>query len=326
MLICPLTGGGPYISSSVMLPASSQSSNNVPSAYQTNNSHYKEDAGFYQNVTARFRQANGAGSNVGHHGVPPNGGVVGFRPSSQAMGGGISSVTNGASNSGAYSRNSRDELQNRNSYSRSLSGNGGDHPLQHKSPKTQELEEFAAKFEGYQKQRSRRNLQQPTPMLDQLTRESCQGAAVNFSSWLPANTAEHQLTALETNLLKLVQRNDSITRRGSNAATTISEDSSSGRESVTTVISNCSNETLKYTDRHSSCETLRFSENGDIGSHSGGHGELLTASSAAAHNGDEDVINSGGFTLSRDYCDEQYSDGAGLELARNRIAGMSEDR
>ena len=34
-----------------------------------------------------------------------------------------------------------------------------------------ELEEFAAKFEGYQKQRSRRNLQ-PTPMLDQLAREN----------------------------------------------------------------------------------------------------------------------------------------------------------
>jgi hypothetical protein len=317
-----------------MLPASSQSSNNnnVPGAYQTSNSHYKEDAGFYQNVTARFRQANGGGngSSVGHHGVPPNGAVIGFRPSSQAMGGGISSVMNGGSTSGAYSRNSRDELQNRNSYSRSLSGNGGDHPLQHKSPKTQELEEFAAKFEGYQKQRSRRNLQQPTPMLDQLTRESCQAAAVNFSSWLPANTAEHQLTALETNLLKLVQRNDSITRRGSNAAATISEDSSSGRESVTTVISNCSNETLKYTDRHSSCETLRFSENGDMGAghnNGGGHGELLTAAAVAANNVDEDVINSGGVTLSRDYCDEQYSDGAaGLELARNRIAGMSEDR
>ena len=40
----------------------------------------------------------------------------------------------------------------------------------HKSPRTQELEEFAAKFEGYQKQRTRRLAAQPTPMLDQLAR------------------------------------------------------------------------------------------------------------------------------------------------------------
>ena len=40
----------------------------------------------------------------------------------------------------------------------------------HKSPRTQELEEFAAKFEGYQKQRTRRLAVQPTPMLDQLAR------------------------------------------------------------------------------------------------------------------------------------------------------------
>ena len=165
----------PYISSSVTLPA-------------------KEDLGFYQNLSGRFRQS-------------------------------------------AY----RTREEQRASFSRQAE--------MHKSPKTQELEEFAAKFEGYQKQRSRRNLQ-PTPMLDQLAREN------QAQFWL--NNPDH-LSPLESNLLKLVQRTDSINRR------TISDDSSSGRESVTTVISNCSSETLKYTDRHSSSETLRYSEPGDAG-------------------------------------------------------------
>ena len=39
-----------------------------------------------------------------------------------------------------------------------------------------------------------------------------------------------------------------------------SEESSSGRESVTTVISNSSSETIKLSEKHSSSETLRFSE------------------------------------------------------------------
>ena len=172
----------PYISSSVTLPA-------------------KEEAGFYQNVSGRFRQQ------------PP------------------------------MPTNYRQDQ--RSSFSRQAE--------LHKSPRTQELEEFAAKFEGYQKQRSRRNLQPPTPMLDQLAREN--------QFWLSGNPPEN-LSPLETNLLKLVQRTDSVSRRGP-----VSEDSSSGRESVTTVISNCSSETLKYTDRlndrHSSSETLRYSEPGE---------------------------------------------------------------
>ena len=71
----------------------------------------------------------------------------------------------------------------------------------HKSPRTQELEEFAAKFEGYQVQRTRRLAAQPTPMLDQLARET------NNQFWL---TNPEQLSSLETSLLRLVQRNDSI--------------------------------------------------------------------------------------------------------------------
>ena len=71
----------------------------------------------------------------------------------------------------------------------------------HKSPRTQELEEFAAKFEGYQVQRTRRLAAQPTPMLDQLARET------NNQFWL---TNPEQLNSLETSLLRLVQRNDSI--------------------------------------------------------------------------------------------------------------------
>ena len=115
----------------------------------------------------------------------------------------------------------------------------------HKSPRTQELEEFAAKFEGYQKQRTRRLATQPTPMLDQLARET------NNQFWL-ANT--EQLSSLETSLLRLVQRNDSRARA------LFSDESSSGRESVSTVISNSSSETLRLSERHSSSETLKWTE------------------------------------------------------------------
>lgn len=89
----------------------------------------------------------------------------------------------------------------------------------HKSPRTQELEEFAAKFEGYQKQRTRRLAAQPTPMLDQLARwgkdrvESSNSLTLretNNQFWL-ANA--EQLSALETNLLRLVQRTDSTRAR-----------------------------------------------------------------------------------------------------------------
>jgi hypothetical protein len=299
---------GPYISSSVMLPASSggqpnlQSGSGLQQPSQQGGHHSpKDETGFYQNVTARFRQAN----------VPPPASITGFRQSSQAM-------SNGSINSTSYSRNSRDEQFNRNSYSRNIGS--ADH-LQHKSPKTQELEEFAAKFEGYQKQRSRRNLQQPTPMLDQLARESQVAAgAVNFSKWLPASTGDHQLTALETNLLKLVQRNDSFTRRASGSSgvgngsgcNAFSEDSSSGRESVTTVISNCSNETLKYTDRHSSCETLRFSDNGDqqIGGcaeMANNGGDPVDSGVGGDHEwlGGEDMVNKNPHeAVTSEYCDE----------------------
>ena len=121
----------------------------------------------------------------------------------------------------------------------------------HKSPRTQELEEFAAKFEGYQKQRTRRLATQPTPMLDQLARET------NNQFWL-ANT--EQLNSLETSLLRLVQRNDSISLSTSRARALFSEESSSGRESVSTVISNSSSETIKLSEKHSSSETLKWSE------------------------------------------------------------------
>merc|ERR1719266_2178950 len=144
----------------------------------------------------------------------------------------------------------------------------------HKSPRTQELEEFAAKFEGYQKERTRRLAAQPTPMLDQLARET------NNQFWL-ANA--EQLSMLETSLLRLVQRTDSTRAR-----TMVSDgDTSSGRESVTTVISTSSSETVKWQagerrgcactcncsqprsacscactcqERHSSSETLRWEE------------------------------------------------------------------
>ena len=79
----------------------------------------------------------------------------------------------------------------------------------HKSPRTQELEEFAAKFEGYQVQRTRRLAAQPTPMLDQLARET------NNQFWL---TNPEQLSSLETSLLRLVQRNDSISTSRARAA------------------------------------------------------------------------------------------------------------
>ena len=123
----------------------------------------------------------------------------------------------------------------------------------HKSPRTQELEEFAAKFEGYQKQRTRRLATQPTPMLDQLARET------NSQFWLQTNP--DQLSTLESSLLRLVQRNDSINT--SRARALFSDDNSSGRESVTTVISNSSSETIKFNERHSSSETLRYCDGDD---------------------------------------------------------------
>ena len=127
-----------YISASVTLPAS------------------KEDLGFYQNVTGRFRQ-------------PPAG--------------------------AARQR----EEQQRASFSRQAAE-------LHKSPKTQELEEFAAKFEGYQKQRSRRALQ-PTPLLDQLARDH------QAQFWFNGAADLAHLSPLESNLLRLVQRTDSVSRR-----------------------------------------------------------------------------------------------------------------
>ena len=117
----------------------------------------------------------------------------------------------------------------------------------HKSPRTQELEEFAAKFEGYQKARTRRLAAQPTPLLDQLARET------NSQFWLGTNP--EQLSTLESSLLRLVQRNDSI-NTCNRARVLFSDDNSSGRESVTTVISNSSSETIKLNERHASSETL----------------------------------------------------------------------
>ena len=39
-----------------------------------------------------------------------------------------------------------------------------------------------------------------------------------------------------------------------------SDDNSSGRDSVTTVISTCSNETLKYTDNRPEPDNLKYSD------------------------------------------------------------------
>ena len=81
----------------------------------------------------------------------------------------------------------------------------------------------------------------------------------NNQFWL-ANA--EQLSALETSLLRLVQRTDSTRHRG-----LVSDgDTSSGRESVTTVISNSSSDTLRQ-ERHSSSETLRWGgeEEGEVG-------------------------------------------------------------
>merc|ERR1719285_1088592 len=168
----------------------------------------------------------------------------------------------------------------------------------HKSPRTQELEEFAAKFEGYQKQRTRRLAAQPTPMLDQLARET------NNQFWL-ANA--EQLSVLETSLLRLVQRTDSTRAR-----TMLSDgDTSSGRESVTTVISTSSSETVKWQagerrgcacscncsqprstcscvctcqERHSSSETLRWEEEE-------GMREAVRRVASTASNGSENNFN-----------------------------------
>ena len=134
----------------------------------------------------------------------------------------------------------------------------------HKSPRTQELEEFAAKFEGYQKQRTRRLAQtQPTPMLDQLARET------NNQFWLSAQP--DQLTSLESSLLRLVQRNDSIT--GGRAHMFTDETLVSGRESVATVLSTSSSDcTIKFNERHCSSETLKYYDPGD-----NDNGAVLTA-------------------------------------------------
>ena len=93
----------------------------------------------------------------------------------------------------------------------------------------------------------------------------------NNQFWL-ANA--EQLSALETSLLRLVQRTDSTRHRG-----LVSDgDTSSGRESVTTVISNSSSDTLRQ-ERHSSSETLRWGgeeegEGGERGRIQGGELEL----------------------------------------------------
>ena len=128
----------------------------------------------------------------------------------------------------------------------------------HKSPRTQELEEFAAKFEGYQKQRTRRMATQPTPLMDQLARETA-GGQTHAQLWQLAHPEQLlQLSTLETNLLRLVQRNTDSRHRG--YLPSFSDGDSSGRESVTTVISNSSSETVKpgSSERHSSSETLRY--------------------------------------------------------------------
>ena len=138
----------------------------------------------------------------------------------------------------------------------------------HKSPRTQELEEFAAKFEGYQKQRTRRMATQPTPLMDQLARETAGGQA-HAQLWQLAHPEQLlQLSTLETNLLRLVQRNTD-SRHTRHNLPSLSDGDSSGRESVTTVISTSSSETVKpsSSERHSSSETLRYcdTEAGDQG-------------------------------------------------------------
>ena len=136
----------------------------------------------------------------------------------------------------------------------------------HKSPRTQELEEFAAKFEGYQKQRTRRLAAQPTPMLDQLARETNHPQLWQLQQLAAASpesaATQLQLSTLESSLLRLVQRQDSRCARQLGMGQLYSEEAaggSSGRESVQTVISTSSSETIKARhSRHSSSETLRY--------------------------------------------------------------------
>ena len=136
----------------------------------------------------------------------------------------------------------------------------------HKSPRTQELEEFAAKFEGYQKQRTRRLAAQPTPMLDQLARETNHPQLWQLQQLAAASpesaATQLQLSTLESSLLRLVQRQDSRCARQLGMGQLYSEEGaggSSGRESVQTVISTSSSETIKARhSRHSSSETLRY--------------------------------------------------------------------
>jgi len=176
----------------------------------------------------------------------------------------------------------------------------------HKSPRTQELEEFAAKFEGYQKQRTRRMAAQPTPMLDQLARES------HNQFWL-ANP--DQLSTLETNLLRLVQRTDSISGR---ARTLFSDDNSSGRESVTTVISNSSSETLKFNEKHSSSETLKYLEGDGMCNPNEYFGAGDRVSYSEPVHSDDLIYKFGNFSSqdlavrdrNRSNCDEMYGQGA----------------
>jgi len=216
----------PYISSSVTIPANLQPPAPVSGSMMQQGSSSgaaasssslqqlgassggpPDDQGFYQNVSGRIRQSE------------------------------LSLQEKARFEGRASTRNSRVRD----------STDGSKHFDLHKSPRTQELEEFAARFDGYQMQRSRR-LVHPTPMLDQLTRD-----------WLPAADPT-QLTSLETSLLKLVQRNDSINNRSAGprhflSHNCLSDDNSSGRESVTTVVSNSSSETLKYNEPHS-CDRI----------------------------------------------------------------------
>jgi len=183
----------------------------------------------------------------------------------------------------------------------------------HKSPRTQELEEFAAKFEGYQKQRTRRMAAQPTPMLDQLARES------HNQFWL-ANP--DQLSTLETSLLRLVQRTDSISGR---ARTLFSDDNSSGRESVTTVISNSSSETLKFNEKHSSSETLKYLEGDGMGNPNEYFGAGDRVSYSEPVHSDDLIYKFGNFSSqdlavrdrNRSNCDEMYGQGA-LEIGNSQ--------
>jgi len=188
----------------------------------------------------------------------------------------------------------------------------------HKSPRTQELEEFAAKFEGYQKQRTRRMAAQPTPMLDQLARES------HNQFWL-ANP--DQLSTLETNLLRLVQRTDSISGR---ARTLFSDDNSSGRESVTTVISNSSSETLKFNEKHSSSETLKYLEGEGSCNPSEYFGVGDRVSYSEPVHSDDLIYKFGNFSSqdlavrdrNRSNCDEMYGQGV-LESGNNQASWQS---